>query len=317
MIVVTGGAGFVGSNLVFKLNAMGFNDILIVEKLSKSSHQDNLLDCQFRDIINIDVFLSTMQTKRGYSDGIQTIFHQGANTDTTDLDKKAMFQDNYDASIAIMNICLEQNIPLIYASSASVYGDGSTFVENPDNEVALNPYAESKIRVDNYFRSHRNKFKSQVVSLRYFNVYGPREKHKGSMASMVYQLHCQLKQGNTIKLFEGSGGYESGEQRRDFIYIDDVIKANIFFMQNPKISGVFNIGTGRSQTFNEVATAIIKWHGHGEIKYIPFPPGLKDRYQSYTQSDLSLLRQAGYVETFFSIEEGVNAYLDKIETKIE
>ena len=317
MIVVTGGAGFVGSNLVFKLNAMGFNDILIVEKLSKSSHQDNLLDCQFRDIINIDEFLSSMQEKGGHSDGIQTIFHQGANTDTTDIDKKAMFQDNYDASITIMNICLEQNIPLIYASSASVYGDRSTFVENSDNEVVLNPYAESKVRVDNYFRSHRNQFKSQVVSLRYFNVYGSREKHKGPMASIVYQLHCQLKQGNTIKLFEGSGGYESGEQRRDFIYIDDVIKANIFFMQNPKISGVFNIGTGRSQTFNEVATAIIKWHGHGEIEYIPFPPGLKDRYQSYTQSDLSLLRQAGYVETFFSIEEGVNAYLDKIETKIE
>ena len=317
MIVVTGGAGFVGSNLVFKLNAMGFNDILIVEKLSKSSHQDNLLDCQVRDIINIDEFLSTMQRKRGYSDGIQTIFHQGANTDTTDLDKKAMFQDNYDASIAIMNICLEHKIPLIYASSASVYGVGSTFVENPDNEVALNPYAESKLRVDNYFRSHRNKFKSQVVSLRYFNVYGPREKHKGSMASMVYQLHCQLKQGNTIKLFEGSGGYESGEQRRDFIYIDDVIKTNIFFMQNPQISGIFNIGTGRSQTFNEVAKAIIQWHEQGEIEYIPFPPGLKDRYQSYTQSDLSLLRQAGYVETFYSIEEGVNAYLDKIETKIE
>ena len=258
-----------------------------------------------------------MQTKRGYSDGIQTIFHQGANTDTTDLDKKAMFQDNYDASITIMNICLEQNIPLIYASSASVYGDRSTFVENSDNEVVLNPYAESKVRVDNYFRSHKNQFKSQVVSLRYFNVYGSREEHKGPMASIVYQLHCQLKQGNTIKLFEGSGGYESGEQRRDFIYIDDVIKANIFFMQNPKISGVFNIGTGRSQTFNEVATAIIKWHGHGEIEYIPFPPGLKDRYQSYTQSDLSLLRQAGYVETFFSIEEGVNEYKDKIETKIE
>ena len=315
MIVVTGGAGFVGSNLVFKLNAMGFSDILIVEKLSKSSHQDNLLDCQFRDIINIDVFLSTMQTKRGYSDGIQTIFHQGANTDTTDLDKKAMFQDNYDASITIMNICLEQNIPLIYASSASVYGDRSTFVENSDNEVVLNPYAESKVRVDNYFRSHKNQFKSQVVSLRYFNVYGSREEHKGPMASMVYQLHCQLKQGNTIKLFEGSGGYDSGEQRRDFIYIDDVIKTNIFFMQNPQISGIFNIGTGRSQTFNEVAKAIIQWHEQGEIEYIPFPPGLKDRYQSYTQGDLSQLRQAGYVDTFFSVEEGVKAYLDKIETK--
>ena len=317
MIVVTGGAGFVGSNLVFKLNAMGFTDILIVEKLSKSSHQDNLLDCQFRDIIDINVFLSTMQKRKGHSDGIQTIFHQGANTNTTDLDKKAMFQDNYDASIAIMDICSEQNIPLIYASSASVYGYESTFVENSTNEVALNPYAESKIRVDNYFRSHRNQFKSQVVSLRYFNVYGSREEHKGPMASIVYQLHCQLKQGNTIKLFEGSGGYDSGEQRRDFIYIDDVIKTNIFFMQNPQISGIFNIGTGRSQTFNEVAKAIIQWHEQGEIEYIPFPPGLKDRYQSYTQGDLSQLRQAGYVDTFFSVEKGVKAYLDKIETKIE
>ena len=203
---------------------------------------------------------------------------------------------------------------MIYASSASVYGSGTVFQESLENENPINLYAYSKFKFDQLVRKELLKKDTQIVGLRYFNVYGPREQHKGSMASVAFHLHNQLKENEEIKLFEGSDGYENGEQRRDFIHVEDVIKVNLWFLENQNVSGIFNVGTGRSQTFNEVAHSVINWNKRGKINYIPFPEKLKGAYQSYTEADISRLREAGYKETFLSVQEGVKKYLDSLES---
>jgi ADP-L-glycero-D-manno-heptose 6-epimerase len=227
-----------------------------------------------------------------------------------------MMKNNYEYSKALLHYCLAKNIPLIYASSAAIYGDGSIFREQPEHEKPLNVYGYSKLLFDNYVRHHLGQVSSQIVGLRYFNVYGPREAHKGTMASVAYHFNQQLATEGKVRLFEGTDGYDNGEQRRDFIYVSDAVAVNLWFMAHPDRSGIFNVGTGRSQSFNDVARAIITWHGKGNIQYIPFPKHLQGRYQSFTQADISALRQIGYNQSFLTVEEGVTNYLNWLNKQL-
>jgi ADP-L-glycero-D-manno-heptose 6-epimerase len=223
-----------------------------------------------------------------------------------------MMENNFRYSRELLRDCLRHNTPFIYASSAAVYGAGPGFSETPEHERPLNVYGYSKLLFDNYVRRLLPEAGSQIVGLRYFNVYGPREQHKGSMASVAWHFHNQVAESGEARLFEGSDGYGPGEQERDFVYVDDVVDVNLWLLQHPEVSGIFNAGTGRAQTFNDLARAVIGWHGRGEISYVPFPAGLKDAYQSYTRADLTRLRAAGYSGGFRAVEEGVADYLNTL-----
>jgi ADP-L-glycero-D-manno-heptose 6-epimerase len=309
MIIVTGGAGFIGSNLVKDLNQKGYDDILIVDDLRDGTKFKNIIDCKISDYSDKNDFLTKINNDTSFGK-IEAIFHQGACTDTTEWDGNFMLRNNYAYSKTLLGYCLKHKIPFIYASSAAIYGANNTFIEHPNNEMPLNVYGYSKLLLDQYVRRILPKAQSQIVGLRYFNVYGPREQHKGTMASMVFHLNNQFKKNQTLNLFEGSDGYGNGEQCRDFIYVGDVADVNLWFWQHPTLSGIYNVGTGHSQTFNDMANTIIAWYGSGKIEYIPFPDNLLDHYQSFTQADISKLRKAGYNGTFRTIEEGIKSYLN-------
>jgi ADP-L-glycero-D-manno-heptose 6-epimerase len=307
MIIVTGGAGFIGSNIVQGLNARGITDILVVDDLKDGRKCVNLADANFRDYLDKDDFLARIQ--QGHDFGpIEAVLHQGACSTTTEWDGRFMMATNYDYSKALLHWCLKHRIPFLYASSASVYGAGPVFTEGREHERPLNVYAFSKFQFDQYVRA-LGPLHSPVCGLRYFNVYGPREQHKGGMASVAFHFHRQLLESGKVRLFEGSDGFGPGEQRRDFIHVDDVVAVNLWLMDHPEVRGIFNLGTGRAQSFNDVARAVIAFHGRGEIEYIPFPEHLKGAYQSYTQADMRALRAAGYAAPFLSVEEGVPRYL--------
>jgi len=226
-----------------------------------------------------------------------------------------MMENNYQYSKILLHYCQQHKIPLIYASSAAVYGASRTFKEDLAFEAPLNVYGYSKFQFDQYLRRYLPELRSQVVGLRYFNVYGPRETHKGAMASVAFHLYQQFKETGKVRLFEGYGGYDDGEQRRDFVYVDDVVDINLWFLDNPQVCGIFNVGTGHSQTFNDVANAVIAHHGQGQIEYIAFPEHLKGCYQSYTEADLTQLRQIGCKHSFKTVEEGVSLYMQWLDTK--
>jgi ADP-L-glycero-D-manno-heptose 6-epimerase len=303
MIVVTGGAGFIGSNLVQALNAEGENQILVVDRLGNNF--GNLCDLRFCDFMEPDQFRHLIDS-RGLPDRITAIFHQGACADTTCSDGHYMMENNFAFSKAILHFSLERKIPLVYASSASVYGAGQSSQPTPANERPLNLYALSKLAFDNHVRNLLAGAGSTVAGLRYFNVYGPRERHKGRMASMVYQLHRQIQESGCAKLFEGTDGYGHGEQRRDFVFVGDVVRVNLFFARRPQVTrGIFNVGSATARSFNDVAQSIIGALGKGRIQYIPFPEELKGKYQSFTQADLSDLHSAGWSAPFTTIEDGV------------
>ena len=310
MIIVTGSNGFIGSNLIKGLNSMGINDILAVDDHENFPPSENLSNCEFKDLVKIED-IGELLRKYPNKD-ISHIFHQGACSDTMEKDINYMLKNNYLFSKDLLTLALEKNINFIYASSASVYGDGKIFEEDKKYEKPINLYAYSKFIFDQYVRELMNKNDSQIVGLRYFNVYGPNEQHKGRMASVAFHLHQQLKESKSIKLFEGSDGYEDGEQKRDFIHVDDVVKVNLWFMKN-EVSGIFNVGTGLSQSFNDVANAVIKWNKKGKIEYIPFPEELIGSYQSYTQANIDQLRNAGYKDEFLTVEEGVSSYLSTLQ----
>ncbi len=312
MIVVTGGAGFIGSQIVKGLNAIGRTDIIVVDDLKDGKKFVNLVDLQIADYVDKDDFFTYLDYTE---EEIEVIFHEGACSDTTEWDGKYMMENNYDFSKALLHFCLDNDIQFIYASSAAVYGGGTVFKESLEHEAPLNVYGYSKFLFDQYVRRLLPEAESQIVGLRYFNVYGPRESHKGTMSSVAFHHHNQIRDTGKVKLFEGCDGYGNGEQRRDFIYVDDVVKVNLWFWQHPKVSGIFNCGTGRSQTFNDIATSVIAWYGKGEIEYIPFPDHLKGRYQSFTEADITSLRAAGYKEPFATVQEGVKEYLDVIGKK--
>ena len=314
MIIVTGAAGFIGSNLVMALNARGEDNILAVDDLTDGTKFRNLAQAEIADYMDKDEFLARVQS--GKLPKPSAVFHQGACSATTEWNGKFVMDVNYRYSQTLLHWCQQKRVPYIYASSASVYGMGSNgFGERRTCENPLNMYAYSKFLFDQYVRQNvlakkRTRGAPQVIGLRYFNVYGPREQHKGGMASTAFHFNNQLKQSGECKLFEGSDGYGPGEQQRDFVHVDDVVAMNLWFWDHPGKSGIFNAGTGRAQPFNDVANAVIGWHGKGKIHYIPFPEQLKGRYQSYTQADLTLLRKAGYDKKFLTVEQGVKKYLD-------
>ena len=310
MIIVTGGAGFIGSNIVKGLNERNFKDILVVDDLTDGHKFENLVDCQFLDYMDKDHFIEYIRNEDDFPEYIEAIFHQGACSTTTEWNGKFMLDNNYDYSKSLLHYCIDRRIQFIYASSAATYGNNTTFIEKTEYEKPINVYGYSKFLFDQYVRRLMPDVQSQIVGLRYFNVYGPREQHKGGMASVAFHLNEQLKATDTIKLFEGCDGYGNGEQRRDFIYVGDVVDVNLWFLDHPDISGVFNCGTGRSEPFNNVAKAVLDFHQRGNLGYIPFPEKLKGHYQSFTEADLTLLRTAGYKNDFKTVAEGTKLYLD-------
>ncbi len=315
MIIVTGGAGFIGSNIVQRLNSAGITDIMVVDDLRDGHKALNLASCQIADYMDYEDFLRRIVARKDVAAKILGVLHQGACTVTTEWDGRLMMRLNYEFSKHLLHYCLERRIPLVYASSASVYGAGREFRVAPECERPINVYAWSKLAFDQHVRRVTGTAGTQVVGLRYFNVYGPGEAHKGPMASVVWHFHQQLRQGDEVRLFDGSGGYGPGEQLRDFIHVDDVASANLWFLEHGGRRGIFNLGTGRARSFNDVARAVIAWHGRGSIRYIPFPAALAGSYQSFTQADLATLRLAGYHDGFVDIEAGVRSYLDVLATQ--
>ena len=309
MIVVTGGAGFVGSNLVWELNKAGRSDVVVVDNLTDAHKFKNLVGADIADYIDKEDFLAMVQGRSAELDRVESISHQGACTSTTESDGRYMMKNNHEYSKALLDFCLERQVPLIYASSAAVYGGGTVFSEDPANEAPLNVYGFSKLLFDLHVRKVLATARSQIVGLRYFNVFGPREAHKGPMASMVLQLDNQVAASGQARLFGPTEGYAAGEQLRDFVYVRDVVDVNLWFMANPDKSGIFNCGTGVSRSFNDLASEVLRFRGEGELEYIPFPESLEGKYQSYTQADLTQLRAAGYAAEFPSLEDGIQEYL--------
>jgi len=314
LIVVTGGAGFIGSNIVAELNAQGREDIFVVDDLTDGRKFANLVDLKFSEYLDKDEFRERVLCESLPQP--EAIIHQGACTDTTEWDGRYMMDVNYRYSVELLEYCLRHRVALIYASSAAVYGASTEFREHEESlEKPLNVYGYSKLLFDQVVRRAMAQAHSQIVGLRYFNVYGPGELFKGSMASVALHMHQQLCEGDEVRLFEGSHGYGPGEQRRDFVYVADIARLNAWFLNNASRSGIFNAGTGASATFNEVAEAVIAWHGRGRINYISFPEGLAERYQSFTEADMSALRAAGYDAPFMTVAAGVRDYLDRVGTR--
>ncbi len=317
MIIVTGGAGFIGSNLVQALNEKGRTDIVVVDDLKDSGKFRNLRDLSILDYWDRQDFPEHFIEGRISRERIDAVFHQGACSDTMETDGAYMMRNNFAYSRDLLETCLKRGIPFIYASSASVYGNGKNgFIETPPSEYPLNVYAYSKLLFDQHVRRVLPGASSQVVGLRYFNVFGPGETHKGRMASIAYHARTQLKETGTIRLFKGTEGYGDGEQKRDFVYVKDVCGVNLFFHDHPGISGIFNCGTGRARTFNDIARVLVAREGQGRVEYVPMPESLLGKYQNFTEADLTKLRKAGYASPFTSLETALNEYalfLDSLE----
>ena len=317
MIIVTGGAGFIGSNIVKGLNELGRTDILIVDNLTNMVKFKNIQGLQAMDYLDKNDFLQRLQDGKFDREKIEVIFHEGACSDTMEYNGKYMMANNFEYTKTLFHFATARKIQFMYASSASTYGSGAHgFTETPSCEEALNVYAFSKLFFDNYLRRYAAKLESQVVGLRYFNVYGPQENHKGKMASMVFQMFNQFKAEGKVKLFDAYGDYGPGEQTRDFVYVNDVFKVNLFFWQHPELKGIYNCGTGHAHTFNTLAQGVLKYFKAPleKLVYVPFPEVLKGKYQSYTQADDKKLLAAGYDGGFTDIDKAVGEYcalLDK------
>jgi ADP-L-glycero-D-manno-heptose 6-epimerase len=329
-IVVTGAAGFIGSNLIKGLNARGLDDIIAVDDLTQGDKFRNLADLKIADFVDASEFYELFA--HGSFGQIEAVFHEGACSDTMETDGKYMMQNNYATSVNLFHACQKRGARLLYASSAATYGGSDTFREDPVFERPLNVYGYSKLLFDQrmrrecgpgFQRSNAGKT-GQVVGFRYFNVYGPREQHKGRMASVAFHQFHQYQAQGKVKLFGQYGGYAPGAQLRDFVFIDDVVAVNLWFFDHPGVSGIFNLGTGKAQPFNDVASAVANAmrarQGHsalaladlassGLIEYIDFPDALRGKYQCYTQADLSALRAAGCAHQFADVQTGVAKYV--------
>ncbi len=311
MYVVTGGAGFIGSHLVKALNEGGESEIIVVDDLTDGKKFRNLADCAIADYVDHERFREAIRNGRGPS-GVKAVLHQGACSDTTEWDGRYMMDANFESSKEVFAWCQGQGIPMVYASSAAVYGPSTSFAELAGNERPINVYGWSKWVFDQWFMRQMKRLNAPVVGFRYFNVYGPNEGHKGRMASVVHHFDRQLRESGKVRLFKGSHGYEDGEHRRDFIHISDVVKANLMAASGGLGSGIYNLGTGSSHSFNDMARAVIAWHGRGSIEYIPMPDDLLRSYQAFTEADLTRLRAAGYADDFVAPEQGVRLTLDAL-----
>ncbi len=321
--IVTGAAGFIGSNLVKALNERGENNIIAVDNLKNADKFRNLADCEIADYLDKNEFTEALAA--GELDGaVDAVLHQGACSDTMEHNGQYMMDNNYQYTLELLNYCQNEEVPFLYASSASVYGGGKVFRESRECEAPLNVYAYSKFLFDQIVRRRWHRRNAQIVGLRYFNVYGPREQHKGRMASVAFHFFNQYRAEGKVKLFEGCDGYANGGQLRDFISVGDVVKVNMYFLDNPHKAGIFNLGTGQAQSFNDVAAATIntlrsaegksalslaELQQQGLIEYTPFPDALRGKYQSYTQADMAALRNTGYTEPFLTVEQGVARYV--------
>ena len=307
MIIVTGGAGFIGTNLVNALLSID-KKVLIVEELDRYTDKfENLNGLEIVDCLGHDKFLNELLNDK-FKDKIDYIFHLGACSKTTEPDRDYIMNINLDYSKEILKYAANSRISIAYASSASVYGAGNDFIEEPKYESSLNYYSESKLLFDNFVRKNIKNIHSQVVGLRYFNVYGPYEQHKKVMSSVIYHFYNQFKEQGFLKLFKGSHGYDNGEQRRDFVHVQDTIDVKLWFMNN-NISGIYNVATGKSRSFNDIASIVLDYFKTGHIEYISFPKGLEEQYQAFTEADMTKLRGAGYYEKSTELEEGVLSYL--------
>ncbi|RKQ54739.1 ADP-glyceromanno-heptose 6-epimerase precursor [Vogesella indigofera] len=324
-IVVTGAAGFIGSNIVKALNARGETDIIAVDNLTRGDKFANLVDCEISDYLDKQDFISLIGS--GDFDGeIRAILHQGACSDTMNHDGKYMMENNYQYTLELFEFCQAEEIPFLYASSAATYGKGSVFKEERQHEGPLNVYGYSKFLFDQVLRRRMKEgLTAQVAGFRYFNVYGPQEQHKGRMASVAFHNFNQYRESGKVKLFGGYDGWDNGSQSRDFVSVEDVVNVNLFFLDNPDKSGIFNLGSGRAQPFNDVAVATVnacrRHEGkpaltlaelveQGILEYIEFPEALKGKYQSFTQADIGKLREAGYDAPMLTVEQGVDRYVD-------
>jgi len=320
MYILTGGAGFIGSNLVHELNREGITDILIVDNLADARKQVNLHGARFTDYMDKREFRRALASRALGASKVEAVFHQGACSNTLVDDGVYMMDNNFTCSKEILEFAIQEGAPLIYASTAAVYGLSGPghFTPTLENEKPLNVYGFSKLAFDHHVR-HRitdGSLPITVIGLRYFNVYGPREAHKGRMASVIHHFSQQMKQQGKVRLFEGSGGYGNGEQRRDFVFVRDLARLNLYFAQvgswapaagqnRQRYQAVVNAGTGHARTFNEVTQALMQVHGQAAVEYIPFPADLTERYQHYTEADLTGLRQTGCDFAFTSLEDGV------------
>lgn len=309
MIVVTGGAGFIGSNLVYGLNKIGYFNILVVDDLTDGSKFKNIVDCKILDYQDREDFLTKIKNKNDFGEKIEVVFHQGACSKTTEHNGSYMLRNNYEYSKILLQYCLSNCIPFIYASSAAVYGKSKNFQEKQENERPLNVYGYSKLLFDQYVRRFLSNAKSQVVGLRYFNVYGPREQHKAEMASVIWHFNRQMLNDGRIRLFAGSDGYGDGEQLRDFVFVEDVVNVNLWFWKEHGSNGIYNIGTGKAESFNFVGKKILELYGCGNIEYIPFPEKLCGSYQSFTRANLESLRGIGCNIDFRDVFKGIKKYL--------
>ncbi|MBP6345521.1 ADP-glyceromanno-heptose 6-epimerase [Neisseriaceae bacterium CLB008] len=326
-IIVTGAAGFVGSNIIKGLNNRGITNIVAVDNLSNAEKFKNLVDCDILHYMDKHDFIKAIRKHTLPFHNIDAVFHEGACSDTMNHDGLYMMSNNYQYSLDLLDWCQDEGIPFLYASSAAVYGKGTEFVENRAYEGPLNVYGYSKFLFDQVVRqrSRDGDLTTQVVGFRYFNVYGMREQHKGRMASVAFHHFNQYRERGYVELFGAYDGYGQGEQSRDFVSVEDVVKVNLHFLDHPEQSGIYNLGTGRSQPFNDLAAATVNAcrvaNGEealslaglvdaGLLRYVDFPEALKGKYQSFTQANIAHLRQAGYEEDFFTVEEGVQRYVN-------
>ncbi len=324
--VVTGAAGFIGSRLIEGLNREGVTDIIAVDNLSRADKFANLAGCEIADYLDKREFLERLEAHQ-FEGAIEAVFHQGACSDTMETDGRYMMENNYAYSRRLLDWCQEEEVPLLYASSAAVYGASTAFREERPCERPLNVYGYSKVLFDAHVRRRLDTRTAQIAGFRYFNVYGPNEGHKGRMASVAYHGFNQFRAEGKVKLFVGTDGYPDGGQRRDFIHVDDVVNVNLYFLEHREVSGVYNCGTGRAQAFNDVAVAVANGvrRSRGEpeltleqlvaggmVEYIPFPAQLAGKYQSFTEADVTRLREAGYPGEFMDVAKGVGAYVDHL-----